>query len=106
MKTLPFLLLLSSIALADVGPRPPKCNVPQSCTTCGESLADEAMGADCRTAALDAGLILSECSDRVGSGVTRYYCPKGTTVSRGCSSVDVLGLSALGLLLLRRRSAK
>ena len=96
MKVAFLVLLVSSIALADVGPRPPRCNVPEGCVTCsGEQ--------ECVAQALDAWLIESECSDRSGSVEYGYFCPKGKTATRGCSSVDVLGLSALATLMLRRR---
>ena len=96
MKLSFLVLFISSIALADVGPRPPRCSVPEGCVTCsGEP--------ECSAQAVDAGLIESECSDRSGSVEYSYFCPKGKTATRGCSSVDVMGMSALGLLLLRRR---
>lgn len=102
MKPLSFLLLLvASAAVADVGPRPPKCNVPEGCVTCGVDLGS-ADPNQCSAQAVDAGLSESECSDRTGAFEQRYFCPKGKSATRGCSSVDVLGLSALAALLLRR----
>jgi uncharacterized protein (TIGR03382 family) len=90
------LLFVSSLALADVGPPPPRCSVPNGCRSCAQSAPD------CRASALDAGLIESDCSD--GHSVpTNYFCPPGVVATRGCSSVDVLGLSALAALLFRRR---
>jgi hypothetical protein len=99
MKLAFLVLFVSSIALADVGPRPPRCNVPEGCVTCsGEQ--------ECVAQAVDGGLIESECSDRTGSVEHRYFCPKGKTATRGCSSVDVLGLSAVAALMLRRRRGR
>ena len=96
MKLAFLVLFVSSIALADVGPRPARCNVPEGCVTCSGEV-------ECGAQAVDAGLIESECSDRSGSVEYRYFCPKGKTATRGCSSVDVLGLSALIFLFRRRR---
>lgn len=96
MKLTFLVLFVSSIALADVGPRPPRCNVPEGCVTCtGEQ--------ECVAQAVDAGLVASECSDRSGSVQYSYFCPQGKVATRGCSSVDVIGLGALATLLLRRR---
>jgi uncharacterized protein (TIGR03382 family) len=103
MKLTFALLFVSSIALADVGPRPPQCNVPDGCVTCLTEFGNRDAGDACRAEALDAGLIESECSDRLGASATSNFCPPGKVATRGCSSVGVLGLSALAVLLFRRR---
>ncbi len=102
-------LFVSAVALADVGPPPPKCVVPSQCRTCATSLADETLGADCRAQAADAGLVRSDCTDRSGVSVSEYYCPSGKQAVRGCgcSSAEALSgaLAALVSLALRRRRA-
>lgn len=107
MKILIASVLFASVALADVGPPPPKCNVPKECVTCGVILSEPDSGTDCRAGALDAGLTKSDCSDRVGTSLSEYYCPAGKAASRGCGcgAVDPLMVVAAFALvpLLRRR---
>lgn len=106
MKQLAFALVLaSSAAFADIAPGPsnPSCEVPASCTTCSMYAGETGPAEECKANAIDAGLIESECTDTRGLTLRRYFCPKGTMATRGCSSVDVLGLSALAALLFRRR---
>jgi len=96
-------------AWADVGPQPAKCNAPTTCQSCVTNLSEPDSGMPCIEGAVDAGLAKVECADRVGSSLTEYYCPPGTTVSRtgcGCTAVDVpSALVLLGLLGgLRRRA--
>lgn len=103
------LSLFASSALADVGPRPPPCSVPTACVTCVNNAGDADAG--CAAGALDAGLVLSECSDRSGSVLSSYYCPKDQPAVRscGCATVDVVGLAGLGVFLprlLRRRVSR
>lgn len=103
-------VLVSAVALADVGPPPPKCVVPSECRACTTSLADSTVGADCRAQFADAGLALSDCSDRSGVAVTEYYCPSGKKAVRGCgcSSVEALGgglFALVSLALVRRRAS-
>ena len=111
MKVLAILSLFIALpALADVGPPPPKCNVPSACTSCGRNLGDEDAGWECRAGAADAGLTVSECTDRSGAYLTEYYCPRGTTATRpacGCSAVDApFALGLLGLVSALRRRAR
>lgn len=100
-------LVLAASALADVGPRPPPCNIAgKSCTTCTVNAGDPP-GA-CELGAQDAGLVAADCSDRTGAVLQYYYCPKGTTLTHSsCASVplELVPCGALVLLLLRRRSA-
>lgn len=100
--------VLASVALADVGPRPPPCVVPSACVTCVNSAGSSDGG--CEAGAADAGLLLSECSDRTGSQLSTYYCPRDQPAVRscGCATLDVVGLAGLGVFLprlLRRRRA-
>jgi hypothetical protein len=103
------LTLVAMLALADVGPRPAPCNSEgKGCTACESNTPDSDGG--CDAAALDAGLKLSDCSDRSGSVLTSYYCPPGVTLTHpgcgGCSSAP-LGALLLGALTFRaRRSAR
>lgn len=102
-------LLGAGSALADVGPRPPKCVVPAECVTCGRSLADADSGVDCRVAALDAGLSLSSCTDQSGVGLSEYYCPKGKQAVRGCGCAGVDGgllVGAAAVLTAWRRRGR
>lgn len=95
--------ILSTAALADVGPRPPPCSVPSGCVTCVRNGGETAT--PCGDEAIDAGLVRSDCSDRSGAVFTEYYCPPSTPATRfcGCSSTEVLGAIALLALLRRRR---
>jgi hypothetical protein len=97
--------LVSLSALADVGPRPAACNVAgKGCTTCDLN-AGEPPGV-CEASAQDAGLVLSDCTDRSGALLHTYYCPKGTSVARSsCAAVppEVVPFAGLLLLALRRR---
>lgn len=101
-------VLLSATALADVGPPPPRCVVPSECHACSGAIGDPDGGvAACHAQYTDAGLVLSDCTDRSGAYVTEYYCPAGKPATRGCgcSSVEALGAGLLGLagLVPRRR---
>lgn len=95
------------LSLSDVGPKPPPCNVEgKGCTSC-VSLAGQSDGG-CEAFALDAGLKLSDCSDRSGSQLTSYYCPAGVTLSHGscgCASAP-LGAALLVLALIGARRAR
>lgn len=100
--------LLGASARADYAPPPAKCAPPPECTTC--------QAPDCAAAALDGGLIQSDCVDFTGttSGYRdiHYFCPPGVTVSRlhtcGCASVEaaVAALLAVTPLLRRRRRGR
>lgn len=100
------LLLGSAKAWADYSPSA-KCAPPPECTTCRPG--------DCEAAALDAGLVRSDCADFTGlsssSSAIYYYCPPGVTVSRvhtcGCSSAEAAVAALLAVApLLRRRSQR
>lgn len=111
MKKLAVLCLLIAVpALADVGPPPAKCSVPSACVSCETNLGDADAGWECRANAADAGLTVSECTDRSGAYLTEYYCPSGTTATRpacGCSAVDApFALGLLGLVSALRRRAR
>ncbi|MEW5742509.1 MAG: hypothetical protein AB1938_26565 [Myxococcota bacterium] len=102
-------LLMSSAAWADVGPPPPKCQVPAGCVTCTAEAGDPDAGSDCRAGAADAGLLKQECTDRSGASTSEYFCPAGTTASRsscGCAAAEApfaIGLLALLHALRKRR---
>jgi MYXO-CTERM domain-containing protein len=103
-------VLVSATALADVGPPAPKCVVPSECRACSGAIGDPDGGvAACHAQNADAGLVLSDCTDRSGAYLTEYYCPAGKLATRGCgcSSVEAMGAGLLGLvgLVLRRRGA-
>jgi hypothetical protein len=109
MRSLLGVLLVAGAAWADVGPQPAKCNPPATCQSCVTNLGEPDSGMPCIEGAVDAGLARVECTDRVGSNLTEYYCPPGTTVSRtgcGCNAVDApFALGVLGLFgALRRRA--
>ena len=104
-------LLLAPLAVADVGPAPPKCTVPAGCTTCVVNLGTPDSGTDCIAGAADAGLVDSACFDRSGASVSHYYCPPATPATRpgcGCTAIDPLALGAFFVLapLLRRRARR
>ncbi|MCC6336250.1 MAG: hypothetical protein IT380_19960 [Myxococcales bacterium] len=106
-----FTALVGSAAWADVGPPPPKCQVPGTCVTCTSEAGDPDAGSGCRAGAADAGLLKQECTDRSGAFTSEYFCPSGTTATRpgcGCAAVDApLAVALFGLIrLLRRRSAR
>jgi len=104
-------LSMSSLALADVGPRQfIYCDGTETCRACETGPEQDA---GCAADALDAGLEKSDCySGEVHSRYgAAYYCPPGTVVHKrcGCSSIEApLVLGALGLfsVLRRRRSAR
>lgn len=77
--------------------------MPAGCVTCVTNLGEPDAGADCRAGAADAGLALSDCTDRSGAALSVYYCPAGTTATRGCGCSAVDAPFALGLLVLLRR---
>ena len=97
--------LFSFSALADLGPKPAGCNISgKGCTTCDLNAGEQP--GTCEAGALDAGLVLEDCSDRTGATLHHYYCPVGTTLSHSsCASVpyELLPFGALLLLALRRR---
>lgn len=100
-------LLLSSWALADVGPRPAACTVPASCQRCSVALSGDA-GVDCVLSANDAGLLLSGCTDRAGSIEQQYFCPPGVTATRpttpmGCQLMPGAALVAVAAVVALRR---
>lgn len=87
--------LAAGVALADVPGPQTVCDGPK-CTVCTDTA--------CANTALDAGLLLSECTSK---NLT-YYCPPGEdAVARcGCASTPaniLLGLGALAALLRKRR---
>ncbi len=90
--------LLASAAFADVAPPLPKCVVPSECVTCGRSLGEADAGTDCRAKAQDAGLVLSNCTDRSGAFVSEYFCPSGKQAVRGCGCAGVEGGVLFGLM--------
>lgn len=102
-------VLWSSLATADVGPRPAPCNVQGlGCTSCVERFGGD-NDAGCAADALDAGLVLSDCTDRVGASETRHYCPSGVRVGRACGcagSPDAFTAAAAVVLLGLRRRAR
>ncbi|MBX7098267.1 MAG: hypothetical protein K1X89_11185 [Myxococcaceae bacterium] len=107
MRVSLLLALLPGVALADVGPKPPPCNVPAACTTCWTLFGDPDAGVQCGLAARDAGLVLSDCADRVGASEKTYYCPPGMPATqRPCGCDAGAGATALGavLVLLWRRA--
>lgn len=100
------LTLLPGVALADVGPKPPPCNVPAGCTTCLTLFGDPDGGVQCGLAARDAGLVLSDCADRVGASEKEYYCPPGMPARQrpcGCDAGAGAGALVAALVLSRRR---
>ena len=96
-------LLLAAPALADVGPRPPPCSVPEGCVSC-VSMGGDPTVADCRSGALAKGLVRSDCSDRRGAELTEYFCPANTPARRcGCGATDAAVWAVAAVLMLRRR---
>ncbi len=101
--------VLASTAFADVPTPCPKarCSVPSGCLVCWAQSWKPDSGTDCRAAAADAGLVLSECTDRAGSGTNEYYCPPGhpAVSGCGCAAIDGFALAAALTLVpwLRRR---
>lgn len=104
-------LVVSSLAFADVGPRPPfiYCDGTENCHACETGPKEDA---GCAADALDAGLEKSDCysgrqNSRYGAA---YYCPPGTVVHErcGCSAVEapiaLLGLALFSVLKRRRRA--
>jgi MYXO-CTERM domain-containing protein len=99
--------LVAGVAVADVGPAPPRCVVPGSCVTCRVRTGMES-GDACVVAALDGGLVKQQCSDKLGADTALHYCPSGTTATKpGCATAPGLvgvALLALSGLARRRRS--
>jgi len=103
MRVLLLAALVSLPALADVGPRPPRCEAPTTCVAC---VVPDTADSGCVANASDAGLVLADCSDRVSQYTTTYYCPPGTPVGRGCNAAPGGVMALLGVLMaLRRRRA-
>ncbi|MBX7098266.1 MAG: hypothetical protein K1X89_11180 [Myxococcaceae bacterium] len=103
MRSSLLLALLPAVALADVGPRPSRCDVPATCATCAMHLGAVDAGSDCAAAAEGKGLIKVECQDRSGAVLATYYCPPGTEVGRKTCSVGGGGALALFAAVVLRR---
>lgn len=106
-------VVVSMRAAADIGPPPPECNVPSSCTVCSSprrglsQLNEDAGLSDCQSAALDAGLTFF-CKDTVEFTTRDIYCPaelqpRGSGCAVGASTSMLFGLAALWTLRRQRR---
>lgn len=97
-------LLGAGVAVADVGPAPPRCVVPGSCVTCRVRTGMES-GDPCVVNALDGGLAKQQCSDKLGADSALHYCPSGVTATRpGCEAAPgLLGVALLAFTVFARR---
>lgn len=98
------LWLSAGVAVADVGPAPPRCVVPGTCVTCRVRIGMERDDA-CVATALDGGLVKQQCSDKLGADTALHYCPSGATATRpGCAAAPgLLGVALLAFAVFARR---
>lgn len=98
------LTMVAGVAVADVGPAPPRCVVPGACVTCRVRTGMES-GDPCVVDALDGGLVKQQCSDKLGADTALHYCPSGTTATKpGCTSAPgLVGVALVAWSLARRR---
>lgn len=119
MRSAALVMVLSGVALADLGPpQSDPCAAYSACKWCGSlpdggdfavTLNDAGTNtSQCIAAAADAGYTVASCTQDKGWEKVTYYCPPDERPKQGCSSV-LLGaplalLAVFGAWRTRKRA--